>query len=531
MKKTFKTTLTALVAIALTILSSCSSKDMLDMVPSDVDFVAVGNPDQLIKNAGFEITDTDIKGPSELKAILNSIPNQTRDVITDLHSSIDFNRIVVMGYIAAEPEVVVLVKLTDKDKVRSTIRSYRQAERFTIKGYDVYELDPRTCLVVDGSYGYFCSSRSTDDAASLVNKFLHRAKDKDITSVSSVAKVISEDRTLNIACNMTPLADLLSSSAYALVDAQSAMALSATVPYLKGNWLSLSANYEGTSLTVESFLFNEESGDRVEYPGTKEIDSNTLRLLPSNTIAAAACGIDNQQLRNQLNQLQGLTNSDPLAKELVKQLGNLDGTVAVGIGLNNKEQLADAMVHGFQNLDMTLVAQMVPGKAADLKTTLTNLASLSSGIKIENNGNVTSLTDGKLTYHLFTEGNNFVISKSSSVKESDNNIIPLMKDASSAIAVNVPSVSALIGGNSKLGLESSLVFEDSKLTFKISLTGVDKDNLYSSLMSLGAEIQSFANSVWSSAYSNDYYNSYNNYDEYAIVDSAEEYAYVDSIAY
>lgn len=502
MLKSFKSSLMILVAIAMATLSSCSSKDMLDLIPADIDFVAVGNPEQFIKNAGFEVTATDIKGPSELKAALNSIPNKERETLTALYSSIDAKRMVVMGYIAASPEVVALVKVTDKDKFGSTLRSDMNADRSTVKGFDVYELGYRSYIVVDGSYAYISGASSADDVAAMVNKFINRAKDKDITSVASVTEYISGNNTLNIVCNMTPLAELISSSAYNYMDTNSAIALSASVPYLKGNWLSISADYAGSSLTVKSLLFNQESGKKVEYPGLKKIDTDALKLLPADAVAAVACGVDNQALRKQLSALQPMVANNPITKELIKHIGNIDGTIAMGMGISNEQQLIEVYRNDPTALNNTIVAGMLPGKAEEFKTFIANAANL-SGLTVENQGAMTVITDKNVKVYVMVKGNDLIISNSSTVEETNNNLISMISGASSAIAVNVPSIAKFIGGNSKLGFEGSLTFKDNVMTFNIEVTGA-KEDLYSALLSLGSDIQAFKFKMDSSAPASDY---------------------------
>lgn len=493
----------ALVAAVMAVMSSCSSKEMLDLIPADVDFAIVGNLEEVIKNSGFEVTDNDIKGPAEMKAILNSIPNRQRDVITSLHSSIDCSRFIIMGYMASQPEVTGVAKITDADKFESILRKDFEASRSTIKGFDVYELGYRSYIVVNGNYAYIADGRSDEDAALLVNKFINRAEDKNITSVSSVSGVLAENNTVNVVCNMNSVADLMS-TLYGVMDVESAMAMSTAIPYLKGNWLSISAKYTGTSLTVNTFLFNEESGDRVEYPGLKEIDTNALKLLPANSIAGVAFGIDNQTLRQQLQQLQKLTDKDPMLKSLIKQIGNLDGTVAAGIAIKDEQQLMDVINNGPLKADVTVVAQLRPGAANELKNLLVNLASM-AGIETSEQGGMTKLSDGKTSFYLIVKGNDLIASTSSTVAEASNPIEPMLAGAGSGIAVNIPSFSKLVGGKSNIGVESSLLIKNDMATFEIKVNGAD-DSLIPAIMGLAGDMAAFDHKLYEQRYKdwNDY---------------------------
>lgn len=532
MKHLFKTSLLALVAIAMAALSSCSSKEMLDRVPSDVDFVIVGNLDQLIKNAGFEVTDNDIKGPSDLKAALNSIPNDARETIGALHSSINCNRMVVMGYFSSNPEVVGMAQITDNDLLTKTLRNELDADRSTIKGLEVYELPGHSYIVTDNAYAYICDARSADDAASTINKFINRAQDKDITSIHSVADVISQDNTLNIVCNTNSIADLMNTMSYSYLDTQSALAMQTMLPYLKGNWLGITGNYTGTELTVEAYLFNEESGKKVEYPGLKDVDTSVLKFLPSNTIASAAVGIDNETLKKNLKQLEKMGGNDRMVKELVDQLGNIDGTVAIGLGVSSEEQMIDFCVDGLMKADVTLVAQMREGKASEFKDYLVNMVNM-FGLKAENVGNATKLVGRNFECYLMVKDGNFIVSTKPTAAEADNATIKMLAGVNSGVAVNVPSISKLIGGQSKAGIEGSMIFKDNTMTLNIKALGTD-NNLHGAIMGLGADFNAFdrkLNEAWDKKFqemygSYNYYDSYNGYDTYAeAVDSVAVYDY------
>ncbi|MCM1293465.1 MAG: DUF4836 family protein [Bacteroides sp.] len=514
MKKLHLLTLAACSLLMLAI-SSCSSKDMLDMVPDDVDYVATFNIEKMVKNAGFTITENDIKGPDDLKSELNSMPEDQRAMISDIYTSIDPARVLVFGYISADdPMTFGVAKITDKDKLED-ILSDQDYEDNNEGGFDVYSKYKMHC-VIDKDYAWVLQADDASDAATLVKRMKSRADDKDITSVDGVVDYLASDNAINCVANLTPIADLSSKYGYRFLDRQTAVALSTLAPYIKDKWAAASLDFTGNAFNFTASVFNPETGERLEVPGAKEIDTNLLAYLPENTKAAYAVGIDNQQLREMLTSLQPMVQNDPLATKALKQLGNIDGTIVAGFGFDNLSTLLD----GKSIPDFALVVQLRPGKAATAKDVIVEAAQ-KFGATAETKGNSSTISVyGMPNFYVTTSGDCLVLSNKATVAKKFTGFKEVMKGKSTAFAFTIPNISKLTDGKSKMSIDGSITYAKGVIDATVEF-GNYKGSLINEFIIVGNDINEKQKKIYEAQMASYDYNSYdfNDYSDVYAVDT------------
>lgn len=466
-----------MIAIIAMMLSSCSSGDLLDKIPDDIDYVMTVNLERLLSNTGFTLTDNNIEGPEALKTEINNIPENLRHEILLINQAIELKRIVTAGYLTDKgADNFCIARVKDHDDLINILEKELRAIPRTADGYDFYCGSSSTFFYLDGKRVFILNPQkgSLSDASKLLKKILEQSDKKSIMKQKHVGDLLTANRIINVAVNTTTLADLVSTYGYKYFDTKTAVMLSAALPYLKGNWLAIWGDVEKTTLTAGAFMFNQESGERIKIPGMQNIDAETLKLLPANTILACAFAINNATLAQQLQVFEPMI-GDPIMKSAVKQLAKLDGTVAIGYGLNDRNELADLLTGDTFVGNLALVATFQAGAAGTAVNQLKSVMKLfGENITDEPDGfSISSNTMPK--FHCTAMGNNLVITTEPTIKPTDNAIAGLVNKANSAIVFNLPSLSKYLGTDEKAGLEAELLSSDDQLSLKIEFTHPEAD--------------------------------------------------------
>ena len=124
MKHIFRHSAIAMLAVVMTLITSCSSsKDPVEMIPADVDLAGIVNFKQFVSATGTEITADDIELPREIIEIAGEdIPREAKEIICTAWGALDLEKVVFFGYISDKrQQLFVTVKVNDNDQLESLL--------------------------------------------------------------------------------------------------------------------------------------------------------------------------------------------------------------------------------------------------------------------------------------------------------------------------------------------------------------------------------------------------------------------------
>lgn len=465
-------------AAFLTALCSCTSNDMLDMIPADADYVTTVDIQNVIEKSGIEITETDIKGPADLKTEINSIPTDIRDAVIKLNRAIDARRIVMFGYAAVQsgiPECYAFAKVTDLPSLKELLGQTGAKMSLKADGFETYQLENIIFLEKD-SFLWLVPSRDPQEAVSRIKKVLDRADEKNITSNTRVCDLLAEKNVLNAVVNLDPFIDLVSKYGYQMMDTQEAIIAASALPKLKGNWMSASISYNGTGVEFIAKIFNPETGENLKLPIVKKINATALENIPDNSIIAGAIGIDNENLCAMLDAIKPMIDRDPMATMAISHLRKIDGTVGFALGVDNLMSL----LSGYNERDNTYVTAFIEaqdGTASEVKEFFQNALSTAPGMQIR------------------ADKNFIIFSTAPDQKSGHSKLMDIMNDKEIAYAGEITSFSELTNGRSDIGAKASATFKDGELKLNFDLTNV-KGSAIAEFIKLTTSIEESVNSYY-----------------------------------
>lgn len=444
------TTLAAFIAT----LCSCTSNDMLDMIPADADYVATADFHNIVEKSGFEITDTDIKGPDDLKTEINSIPTEIRDALIKLNKAIDTRRIVMFGYAAVQseaPEVYALAQIKDHQTLKELLEQAEAVMGFKTDGFETYQIN-EGILIENDNYLWMVPSRDPQEAVSRIKKVMDRAAEKDITSNSRVCDILAGKNAFNAVVNLDPFIDLITKYGYQMMDTQEAVMVASALPKLKGNWMSASVSYNGTGVELVAKIFDPETGKNMKLPIVEKINAKALENIPDNSLVAGAIGIDNESLCTLLDDLKQMTDRDPMATMAISHLRKIDGTAGFAVGVNDLKSLASR--HPERDATVTAFIETKEGAAPEIKEFIQNTFRPDPSIQLR------------------TDGNFIIFSTATDNKTGHSILMDVMKNKEIAYAGEITSFSELTEGRSVIGAKAAATFKDGELKVTFDLTNV-----------------------------------------------------------
>jgi len=450
---------------------------MLDMIPADADYVATVDIKNVIEKSGFEITGTDIKGPTDLKTEINSIPTDIRDAVIKLDKAIDARRIVIFGYAAVQsgiPECYALAKITDLPSLKELIGQTSAKMSFKADGFETYQLENIIFLEKD-NFLWMVSSRDPQEAVSRIKKVSDRADEKNITSNTRVCELLAEKKALNAVVNLDPFIDLVSKYGYQMMNTQGAIIAASALPKLKGNWMSASISYSGTGVEFIAKIFNPETGEALKLPVVERINATALENIPDNSIIAGAIGINNGDLCTMLDAIKPMIDRDPMITMALSHLRKIDGTV--GFALEVTDLMSFLSGYGERDTYVTAFIEAKEEAASEIKEFFQNSLHLDSSMQIR------------------TDGNFIIFSTAPDRKSGHSKLMDIMKDKDIAYTGEITSFSKLTNGRSDIGAKASATFKDGELKLNFDLTNV-KGSAIAEFIKLATSIEESVNSYY-----------------------------------
>lgn len=370
----------SLLLLAL-VVTSCSSDSalsrLLKQIPADIDFVAVGNVETVVKSAGGSIEDSKVKLPSFL---LSELPSGVANDLDDFNrllkkSGVDTESCALFGnYDDKRPTLVFA--LADKDKFISCIEEngFRQKDESADVVYyrkKVYEgsdsdYDDYGYIAVHGDYAYWIERvwiGSSFKPQEALSDYIKDAAEKSfaetpfcdyITSGNAIGAAFKLPGELRRALRHEGVPSEIVEAYEGVICLNGSLDDAATV---NGVWY----NEDGKVKKFDQFrkFFNLES----------KVNPKALAFLgkdESFVMASSLKDVDWDELLDMTAATAGMSRSDKAAMSVVKgYLERFDGTVALGWGVTNGFESFNNISAGrnvMEQFSTTIVAELKANK-------------------------------------------------------------------------------------------------------------------------------------------------------------------------
>jgi len=441
MKKNFL--LLSVLLLALLTVSSCSNSkmnDLLDQIPEDMDIVFVGNVKTVLESAGGSIKDDKIVLPSfitnEMSANAEKKLNEVNDILK--HSGLDPDAIAVFGNFDYSVPIV-LFSITDNKKFVAAIEDEGYDEKDSNDGMVIYskkvyegsssEYDNYSYLAVKDSYAYFIECvwvGSKFKPNKTLERIVEDAKESPF-GASKFADYVTSGNAFGV-CIRLP---------HELHTEMKEMGVSSTVLDLYNGVVCMQGSLENDKMSINLKMFDKD-GKAIDLKGLEDIfdfkakiSSGSLAYLGKNEQLVMAISLKDMDWDKYLNACVGMTGisrSDQAKLPLVKSyLEKLDGTVAIGMGINNGLESVFSLATGknmLQQMAVTVVIETKDGQAAGVVKDLKGLLdSTETSYKQTKNGMTLNIPGQNASIYINAEGNNIVISNNEIRKGSDNSAV------------------------------------------------------------------------------------------------------------
>lgn len=484
--KTLRSIMPALLAMALTVLSSCSkNSDLLESIPDDVNMAMTLNLQRALDRTSITLDETGIALPGDLGAYSREIPADVQTTIVDIHKSIDLSCLIFFNYIkmTAAPEFYMAAHLTDESLLIKTLTKTLGLKESTVDGFKVVSggkgYQDMVFVINEGNV-WLIPGQSSENAVKNLRMTLEKAKKASIMDKKEVGELLGSDHICNYAMNIDSSLQLISQMARMLPNPAVAVSVSAGLDKLKGCWSLVSYDIEGTEIEMDGKMIKSD-GSAFAYPFMKQIDTAALAYIPSDCFGVTAFGINGSQTQETFNAIDEMIKSLVTDKEQQMALTasgwlrNIDGTIAFGVGADN---MADLFYGGdIEKLKMTLAIQMKPGKAAEALSQMTAIINALIGnlpgiepMKQTGNEAVMKIPQTQMALYVKAVGNDLVISNRPVTTGNASPFIAKLKGHESGLALSVKAAD-LTSGSCKYGID--LFGETDKNEFESSLKLTD----------------------------------------------------------
>lgn len=431
---------------------SCSSdKDkLLETVPSDTEFVATVDMIKLAKDAGVTVEDGRLVLPDEYSFIKDQMPSDAMKEIGRVAQAVDLENIVIFGSVNKnEAYGTAIVK--DADDLKAYLKK-NDFSRSTEEGKEVYstsESDYAECIVFseDDKQVWFIPTRRL---LKNIEDFELARKKNNILRFSGLASALKEDNIANIIVDQASLKT-----------------------GLDDYWVTASINIKDNAIVAQSTIIKPD-GEEYETDMLKPVNTDFLRYMPSNFIAAAAIGINQQsgwvdEVVKAMELIYG-PRVGSQADQIVPYLKALDGTIAIGVGPKDKGAFFESPNPA--NWQALLMAHMTQDKVNELTQMVNSLfprsTKAANGLYRVNDGGF-DMTYGNVDgYFTVTLGMEPKPDKSNSFAN-DFNGKPM------AVVVQTPLLSSLVDDKSlDYSIKGTFELNGTATRLQINLVGTDK---------------------------------------------------------
>lgn len=380
MKKTYL--LWSLVVAMLMAVCSCSSNsksnNLLSLIPADAECVAVVNPRVIVESAGGTLTDTELAVPdwiTDLELVDQDDVEEANDNLKRM--GISTESVAVAGSITKN-YYIVIVKLTDKDKFTTFVKDELDDETKD-SGLTIYTSDNNEgqCVAVSGSYAYMLFGDTDINVKRTVKTFIEDAKNASFDK-SPVAKYITEGNAYGYSVKITK----------SLVDEYSGFDLPSSAKKTIGSYYCGKCSLSDDKISTETKILDKDGNvldmkDFEQYMDYKsKVSKDALAYMGKNESLVAALSLKDVDWKEYIDVAANLANMSRSDRQslyaIADYLENIDGTVAIGLGLANGLESGACLARGedvMQQFYATIVIETKDGKAAELMSELEELLS------------------------------------------------------------------------------------------------------------------------------------------------------------
>jgi len=441
----------AILTIAAGLLCSCSSDrdKLLESVPSDTEFVATFNFIKLAKEAGVTVEDGRAVLPPEMSFFKEKMSADFLKEIGKLATAVDLENVVAFGSMN-KGIIYLTASVNDADEIRSIARN-AEMERETEDGRTVYsESDSKyaECIVLneDETQVWLIPERRYLPA---MDDFEFARKKNNILRFSGLANVLKSDNIANM-----------------VID-QSALRTG-----LDDYWVTTTVNVDNNAIVAVTNIMKPD-GEEYETDVLKPVDTDFLRYMPANFIAAAAIGINPES--NWVNDVSKALESTlgyrakSQIDELTPYLKALDGTIAIGFGPKNKLAFNSSNPADWQVVAM---AHMKQNKVNQLTETVNNLFPRASQVS---NGLYSITEDGATITYGSVDGY-FAVALGVDLKPDKNNSFANdFNGKPLAVVMQTPLLNTIVNVKSlDFSVKCTLEVNGTSTRIQMNLVGTDK---------------------------------------------------------
>lgn len=575
----------ALAVIAVAALSSCSSKDPVEMVPDDVDFVVSCNLQKVLDQTGVKIADDDIELPGELSMYESTIPDEVKDIVCRCNKAVDASQTLWFGYIKAKEsdpvDLYAVVKISDEDELCRILEDEANLDVEEEDGFKIFTQsnEKHGALLIKDDFLWLAASASikdSSDAVKKVNKIIEKAKEKNISEVAGVAQNLNSDMVFSANVNIDKIIKIADLSRY--MTSEQAVMFAAAADKLKGSWFNLSADLSGKSVTLKFKYYKPSTGNAVDYGVTAPINTDFLKYIPSDFMGIAAVNIKPEMIDQFCDMITSYINdeyqshmrntsysmtvmSDVVDEynaseygygygyayaqrleaehqaqlRIIDYLRNINGNIAVAISANDLAELCFG--EKMNEFKFIATAELKSGTAENLKNELAALMNASADSTYSAYSDEVMIpVDRDFSLYLKADGNYLILSNVHVSAGNSNNFASTISGAEAVASVKLPSFAALTNGKCNFGANAEMRYSKGEVKYTFELTKCDS-NLIEALINLCKGIDQAYSAYRRSHRSYDYgYNYYDDYDNYNYYDAtpaeeavevpaAEEWAY------
>lgn len=456
-----------LMMVLMTGLSSCSKNakvaKLLKQIPDNCQMVAAGDMETLVKSAGGEIKDNQVKLPSSITSIPELNIEKGIDEINDMVKEMGINpeACAVVGNFESNP--FFLAMIDDEKK----LTKYLDNEGYDLDkeedGVAYYLNEPRKddygkvrVAALKGKYVYMQSDYFAEgkELVKSLKKKIEAAKENPL-SKTAAGKYLCDG-------NVGGIFVKIPKEAYSEL---TAMGISNSLTRAFGS-VAMNIDMQGEDATVRFKIF-DSNGDNIDPKDLEDladmvdletkINPEALKYFGKNNNLVYAFALKELNLGKIMKGAQG-----PEISLLKSYLGKLEGTIAVGIGMKDGlDGLVRLGMNDMSALDMTVVAQTKKGEAESLVSDMKALLK-EGGLPIEESGSGLKMEVNGLTLYVEGRGDFLVVSTQRITEDGGSPALDALKfeDEIMALAISYPASDALVKdmGVSR-GITASLTFD------------------------------------------------------------------------
>lgn len=494
----------ALLALFLVLTTSCSSDDLLDQVPEDVNMAMIIDLDRALERTGITLDKSGLAVSGDLGVFCREIPEEVQDVLFAIRESVDLSQIVTFTKADfSDPTsfdgIYLLARVKDENKLIGILTEEVKLKEKTIDGYRMF-FQPASynpaIFVLHGGNVWVVPGNKPEVAAKRLTAVLKQAKEKPLTTRKEIVKALRDDKIVSYAFNLdsyislfdASVADYMKLASDSIAVSDPVSAIKAAFDKIRGCWYVASYDIDGTSIDFDMTIFGAD-GKEFSYPYVKDVDTSLLGYIPSDYFAVGIMGVDGSQSKEGLAILGQLADAylsgDGLgrSKKILGWLGNIDGSCVVGFGTDN---MCDMLYGGeISNLKVTVAIQMLPGKALETIgeiATMINAACAAADesgsnplMTVKNGEAVLAIPDMPLKFYFKSVGNDLVISTRPVTTGNKYPGADKFKGHQSGIALTLKSFSDLTAGQCDFGWNLYGEQTGGKFDSSLTLTGCDTD--------------------------------------------------------